>query len=44
MVDIQEILAFMVLFAAIFFLVRTFFWKKKGGKGCGTDDSCGSCH
>ncbi|WP_368738868.1 FeoB-associated Cys-rich membrane protein [Escherichia coli] len=27
---------------AIFFLVRKFFWKKKKGKNCGSDD-CG-CH
>jgi hypothetical protein len=41
--NIQEILAFIVLFAAIFFLVKKFFWNKKGKKGCGTDDNCG-CH
>lgn len=43
MIGIQEILAFIVLFAAIFFLVKKFFWKKKDEKGCGTDDNCG-CH
>ncbi len=42
MIEIQEILAFIVLFAAIFFLIKKFFWKKNK-KSCGTDDNCG-CH
>ena len=44
MFDTQEIIAFLILFAAILFLARKFFWKKKGGKSCGTDDECGGCH
>jgi F0F1-type ATP synthase membrane subunit b/b' len=41
--NIQEILAFIILFAAVFFLVKKFFWKKSS-KNCGTDDGCGACH
>ncbi|WP_396178569.1 FeoB-associated Cys-rich membrane protein [Flavobacterium sp.] len=42
MMTFQEIIAFIILFAAVFFLARKFFWKKKKAKNCGTDD-CG-CH
>jgi len=36
---IQEIAAFAILAAAVFFLVRKFLWKKKD-KGCGPDCGC----
>ncbi|HOZ74250.1 MAG TPA: FeoB-associated Cys-rich membrane protein [Flavobacterium sp.] len=39
---VQEILAYIILAAAIFFLVRKFLWKKKNEKNCGEGD-CG-CH
>jgi hypothetical protein len=39
---IQEIIAFIVLGAALAFLIRKFFFKKKSDKNCGGDD-CG-CH
>lgn len=39
---VQEILAYIILAAAIFFLVRKFFWKKRKDKNCG-DGDCG-CH
>ncbi|MDD3003727.1 FeoB-associated Cys-rich membrane protein [Flavobacterium sp.] len=44
MIDFQEIIAFLILFAAVFYLVQKFFWKKKNKKSCGTDDTCGDCH
>jgi large-conductance mechanosensitive channel len=38
---IQEILAFLILGAAIVFLIRKYFWKKKkSDKNCGGGD-CG---
>ena len=39
---IQEIIAFVLLGIALFFLVKKYFWKKKSDKNCGSDD-CG-CH
>jgi hypothetical protein len=36
----QEIIAFTILGLAIAFLVRKYFFKKKGKKDCGPDD-CG---
>lgn len=36
----QEILAYIILAAAIFFLVRQLFWRKKKGNDCGNGD-CG---
>ncbi|MDD2985676.1 FeoB-associated Cys-rich membrane protein [Flavobacterium sp.] len=38
----QEIVAFIVLGIALFYLYKKFFWKKKNKKSCGEDD-CG-CH
>ncbi|WP_432672507.1 FeoB-associated Cys-rich membrane protein [Flavobacterium sp. SM2513] len=43
MIDVQEIIAFVILFLAVLFLARKFFWNKKN-KGCGTDDECSGCH
>jgi large-conductance mechanosensitive channel len=40
--DVQEILAFIILAIAIGFLLKKFIWKKKNKKSCGEDD-CG-CH
>lgn len=39
--DIQEVLVYLILAAAVAFLIRKFLWKKKK-KNCG-DDDCG-CH
>jgi large-conductance mechanosensitive channel len=39
---IQEILAFLILGAAVVFLIRKYFWKKKkSDKNCGGNDDCG---
>lgn len=38
----QEILVYLTVIAALAFLIRKFFWKKKKKKNCG-DDGCG-CH
>jgi hypothetical protein len=40
--DFQEKLVYLIVLAAIGFLVRKFFWKSKSKKNCG-DDGCG-CH
>ncbi|MFT5254278.1 MAG: hypothetical protein ACI87N_003346 [Flavobacteriales bacterium] len=41
--DIQEIIAFVILALAVAYLLRKYFFKKKKAAGnCGTDD-CG-CH
>jgi large-conductance mechanosensitive channel len=37
---LQEIIAFVVLALALFFLIKKFFFKKKKSKGCG-DNDCG---
>ncbi|MEY4963028.1 MAG: hypothetical protein RLZZ323_347 [Bacteroidota bacterium] len=37
---IQEILAFGVLFFALAFLIKKYFWKKKSDKNCSNGD-CG---
>lgn len=37
---IQEIIAFGVLAAAVAYLIKRFFFKKKGKKGCNTDCGC----
>ncbi|WP_115814810.1 FeoB-associated Cys-rich membrane protein [Flavobacterium aquicola] len=37
---IQEIIAFVILTAAVVFLIRKFFFKKKSDKNCGNGD-CG---
>jgi hypothetical protein len=37
---LQEIIAFVVLALALFFLIKKFFFKKKKSKGCGGND-CG---
>jgi membrane protein implicated in regulation of membrane protease activity len=37
---IQQIIAFTILAAAIAFLVRKFFFKRKKKNGCGTDCGC----
>nr|WP_294926979.1 FeoB-associated Cys-rich membrane protein [uncultured Flavobacterium sp.] len=37
---IQEIIAFIILFLAVAFLIRKFFWKSKKKKDCG-DGNCG---
>jgi len=37
---VQEIIAFIILGLAVFFLVRKFIFKKKKDKNCGNDD-CG---
>jgi hypothetical protein len=39
---IQNIFVFTAVLAAVSFLIKKFFWKKKAKKACGTDD-CG-CH
>lgn len=42
---IQNILVFLALGIALFFLLKKFVLKKsKSGKGCGSDDTCGGCH
>ena len=41
MMDLQQIVAFVILFAAIVFLVKKFFWKKKKDSNCGNGDDCG---
>jgi len=40
--EIQPILMGFAVAAALVFLIRKFFWKKKSKKNCGEDD-CG-CH
>jgi hypothetical protein len=40
--NIQEILVYSTVLAAIIFLCRKFIWKPKSKKNCG-DDGCG-CH
>ncbi|SHG42801.1 hypothetical protein SAMN05444396_11216 [Flavobacterium segetis] len=41
--DVQEVIAYILLGVSLAFLVKKFFFKKKkSGKDCGTDD-CG-CH
>jgi len=41
--DIQEVIAYILLGIALFFLLKKFFFKKKkSGKDCGSD-GCG-CH
>ncbi len=40
--NFQEIIAFIILGVAIYFLYNKFFAKKKSEKNCGSDD-CG-CH
>ena len=37
---IQNIFVFTAVLAAVGFLIKKFFWKKKAQKACGTDD-CG---
>ena len=37
---IQEILAFGILFIAVLFLIKKYFWKKKSDTNCGNGD-CG---
>jgi uncharacterized protein YpmB len=37
---IQEIIAFIILFLAVAFLIKKFFWKSKNKKDCG-DGNCG---
>jgi len=37
---LQEIIAFVVLALALFFLIKKFFFKKKKSKDCG-DNDCG---
>jgi hypothetical protein len=37
---LQEIIAFVILALALFFLIKKFFFKKKKSKGCG-DNDCG---
>jgi hypothetical protein len=39
--DIQDIIAYVLVIAAAAFLVKKFFFKKKAKAGCG--DDCG-CH
>jgi len=41
--DVQSIIAYILVIAAVFFLAKKFFWKKRKKAGnCGSDD-CG-CH
>jgi len=42
--NIQEILVYIAVGFAIFFLIYKFLWKNKSKKNCGTDENCGSCH
>jgi large-conductance mechanosensitive channel len=37
---LQEIIAFVILALALFFLIKKFFFKKNKAKGCG-DNDCG---
>ncbi|MCL9803967.1 FeoB-associated Cys-rich membrane protein [Flavobacterium amniphilum] len=37
---IQEIIAFSLLFVAVGFLIKKFFFKKKKDKNCDTDCGC----
>ncbi|URC15028.1 FeoB-associated Cys-rich membrane protein [Flavobacterium sp. B183] len=37
---IQEIIAFIILFIAVGYLIKKFFWKSKKKKDCG-DHNCG---
>jgi glycopeptide antibiotics resistance protein len=39
---LQEIVAFIILGFALFYLFRKFFWKKKNKKNCGPNDC--DCH
>jgi hypothetical protein len=40
--EIQEIIVYLIVVAALVFLVRKFIWKKKSKKNCGgTDCGCG---
>jgi large-conductance mechanosensitive channel len=38
--NLQQIIAFVILGFALFYLVKKFFFKKKSDKNCG-DDGCG---
>ena len=38
--DVQQLLVYLAVAAALAFLIRKFFWKKKSKKNCGNDD-CG---
>jgi hypothetical protein len=40
--DLQQILVYLSLFIAVFFLIKKFFWKKrdKKSKSCGDDCAC----
>ncbi|MEZ0007325.1 F0F1-type ATP synthase membrane subunit b/b' [Flavobacterium sp. 28YEA47A] len=40
--NIQQIIAYLLVAGAFAFLVKKFFWKKKKSGNCGNDD-CG-CH
>ncbi|WP_370637857.1 FeoB-associated Cys-rich membrane protein [Flavobacterium wongokense] len=42
MMGTQEILVYLTVAAALAFIIRKFFWKRKSKKNCG-DDDCG-CH
>ncbi|WP_408029307.1 FeoB-associated Cys-rich membrane protein [Tenacibaculum xiamenense] len=37
----QEVLTYIAVVGALFFLVRKFFWKSKKSKGCDTNCGCG---
>ncbi|ATA73607.1 conserved hypothetical protein [Capnocytophaga canis] len=41
--DIQQIIAYTLVIIAVFFLIRTFFYKKKRKKGCGNDETNCKC-
>ncbi len=38
--DIQDIITYVILIAAVAFLAKKFFFKKKNKKGCGSDHNC----
>jgi len=38
--ELQEIIIYIVLALAVFFLARKFFWKKKNDKNCGGGCGC----
>jgi hypothetical protein len=38
--DIQDIIAYVLVIAAAVFLVKKFFFKKKAKAGCGNDCGC----